>query len=89
VQGVSGQSPAFAWNVGCHGCSNDRVAEPPGTIQLEVFSAPLATLNTWIIKAFERTAAAEFLRTIPGVQPVTAEKFLGSAGDSHAYESSA
>ncbi len=40
--------------------------------RLEVFTAQLETLKQRMIAAMERTPEAQFLLTIPGVQPVTA-----------------
>lgn len=57
--------------------------------RIELFTAQLATLKDRMIAALQATPEAEFLLSIPGVQPVTAATFLGSIGDPRAYESSA
>ncbi|MGH7689014.1 MAG: IS110 family transposase [Gemmatimonadaceae bacterium] len=55
--------------------------------RLALFSAQLAELKARMIVGMGQTPEAEFLLTIPGVQPVTAATFLGSIGDPQAYES--
>jgi transposase len=72
------------------GAQGALTSEIPLIIErIEVFSAQLATLKSRMIAALDETPEAEFLLTIPGVQPVTAATFLGSIGDPSAYESSA
>ncbi len=72
---------------GAQGALRDEI--PLIIERIELFMAPLATLKTRMIAALEATPEAEFLLTIPAVQPVTAATFLGSLGDPRAYESSA